>query len=382
MRIERTLQRADPLGALAGRRLTIAAGAAVGAFALVLTFVGAEAVSSWPAAVLAVALACIVGVYLALRSHPRRGAIGRVTAAGVLLVGAAAYVTEVFAMWGAQPGSGAFGPYVLALLLLALVPYRPVPEVLVSTAIVALVVGAIASWQEYSSGDAAVPGLAAIAAIAPVVALPLGGAAFSSRILGLLDTLRSSALVASEEEARRQETAITRAVQQTRVGILNREVVPFYADLARSGRIEDRDLDRAGQLAASLRAVMLAETERSWLDEVVGPRRLTASGASTGAGSVHDPESLASAMGMDQRTALRALIAAVRELPGADEVTVTLVDEGESCEALLLARLDLPARRTARHLRPYLAVMSAVFTEFGYDLDDDEMTVRFCFDRP
>ncbi|BDI21517.1 hypothetical protein [Herbiconiux sp. L3-i23] len=378
----RTLQRADPLGALAGRQLILAAAVAVAGFAIVLTIASGERIVNWPLAVVAVMLAGVAACYLVVLTHPRFGALGRTVTVAVLLFGMAAHLVEVVSVWGSAPGVTMWGPYTSALLLLALVPYRPIAEIVVGTVVVAIWVVALTAIQETVSETPVVPGLPTLIAVTPVLALPAGGAAFVHRVLGFLDRWRAGALAASEAEARRQETAITRAVQQTRVSILNRDVVPFYSGLVERGAIADDDIARAGRLAGSLRAVMLADTERSWLDELITPQRF-ADGAVVPS-RVDDRDGLAGAMDLDQRTALRALIGAVRDLPGGRTETIRVVidEAGGVCETVLVGALRGASSRDARLLRPYLAVMAAVFADFSYDFRDDEMTVRFCYDRP
>lgn len=379
---DRTLQRADPLGALAGRQLILTAAVAVIAFAVVLTVAAASDVVNWPLAVVAVLLVSVASAYLIVFTHPRFGSLGRLATVVVLVFGQLAHLAEVVSLWGNPPGVATWGPYTLALLLLALVPYRPIGEIVVSSIAVAIWVLVVTLVQEAAASADGVPGLPAIIAVTPVIALPLGGAAFVGRVLGFLDRWRTGAIAASEADARRQETAITRAVQQTRVSILNRDVVPFYSGLAERGTITDDDIARAGRLAGALRAVMLADTERSWLDELIEPQKYDE--GVVVAGRVDDADGLAGAMNLDQRTALRALIGAVGDLPGSrsETVRVTITEAGDLCETVLVSAFTTPTPRLARVLRPYLAVMAAVFAEFSYDFQDEEMTVRFCYDRP
>jgi len=76
------------------------------------------------------------------------------------------------------------------------------------------------------------------------------------------------------------------------------------------------------------------------------------------------------------------LINTLREKPGGGLVGVTLHTVGDGCEAILAAVVDGHRYRIASRLRPYLAVMGAVFSEFSYEIRADRLTVRFCYDRP
>jgi len=374
-----SLQRADPLGTLSGRALTLTAAAAIVLFSLVFMVAAREDITDWPAAIVGLVCAAVTAILLVIMSSPKRGPVSRGWAVWVLFFGIAGHLASVVSYWPAAPRVNDWGPYVVAVLLLALVPYRPIRDILAFTAVLSVWVVGITIAQESVQGGA-VAGLAAVMAVTPVLALPLAGAAFVMEILRSVRRWRINVLTAAEDEAQRREAEITRAVQETRVGILNRDVVPFYSELISRNKLEATDAHRAAELAGAIREVMLADTQRSWLDELIAADDDRQGGAiRTG---VRDPNGLARLMNLNQRTALRALINTLREKPGGGLVGVTLHTVGDGCEAILAAVVDGHRYRIASRLRPYLAVMGAVFSEFSYEIRADRLTVRFCYDRP
>lgn len=376
-----SLQKVDPIGALAGRRLTLTAAVAV----VVISIGGAlmTPADTGMAAALILAVSLYSAAALALVDSVVRGngMLGRTTALSVLALGALGLLA---ASAGApvQTSGADWAPYPLAILLLALVPYRPVAEMAIAS--LALAIWAASAVTSGSVGiDDPPEGYRQVIAALPILALPLGGVAFSSHVLRFLARWRRNALDATAVEARQQEGAITRAVQQTRVTILNREVVPFFAELAARGEIHADDRDRARQLAESIRSIMVADIDRSWLDDLVRPRD-PLTGRTRGRSEVEDPEELATLMDLDQRSAMRALLGLLGDLAGdgSDRVAVSLASGSDGCEVSISSPLAVSARDARYALQPYIAVMATVFSDLGFQIRDDTLTMRFCYDRP
>ncbi|MFD1715480.1 hypothetical protein ACFSBZ_13480 [Amnibacterium flavum] len=376
---EQSLQRVDPLGALAGRRLTAVTAVAVVLLSVVFAYTSGHFVTDPSAAAGAVILEAAAAALLVIRTGHRQLPFGRPWALTVLALGLAAQWLAALGTGTSAPG-GQWAPYALALLLLAMVPYRPMNDIVAMTALAAAWVGVVTSMAPAADADG-VRGFEQLAAVVPVLALPIAGVVFSQTVLEYLRRWRDDALASTEDEARRQEVAITRAVQQTRVSILNRDVVPFYAGLVERGSVTAEDVDRAAELAGSIRAVMLADTERSWLDDLLSGRQGAGSPAMHPS-AVHDDEDLARFMNIDQRASLRALVGALRDSVAPESMGISLRPAGLFCEALLVASAGPSLRRSVVSLRPYLAVGSAVFSEFSYDIIDDTLKVRFSYERP
>ncbi len=372
----RSLQSGDPIGTLAGSALTsIAAGGII-----LLALVGAASSYSGarhPLLVLAsLGLFVLAAVLLHLKVARSHGPLDRATGLQVVACGSAALLMGVAAVGDVQMANTAWAGYPTSILLLALVPYRPTREMVVlSLAVAAL--AAFAVTVVAPAGIFGLPGYRQIAIVLSIAALPLGGIAFTNHVLGFLEHSRRGLLASAVSDARSQETAITRAVQQTRVSVLNREVVPFFADIAARGHVDRVDRERARDLSESIRSLMVADIDRSWLAQFFAERR-----AAAAPGSVYrlrDPDAVAHRMSLDQRAAVRALVGSLRLTAGESgvECSIDLAGHGDEVEGMLTARLGLPTRAARTVLAPYLAVVGAAFSDVRFDTRADTLTLRF-----
>lgn len=376
---EESLQRVDPLGALAGRRLTIAAALGVVVLSLTLPLFFGGISRAPMASVFAAVLIIAAAVVLVLRTGHRSLPLSRAWALSVLALALLAESTAAFG-GGPEEAHVQWAPYLVAVVLLAMVPYRPIRDIVGMTVVAAAWV-VVVTTIALAPGPVAVPGFEQLVAVVPVLALPLSGAVFARTMLVFLRQWRSDALASTEDEARRQEVAITRAVQQSRVSILNLDVVPFYSGLVERREIDGPDIDRARELAGSIRDVMVADTGRSWLDDLLMDR--AGPGASAvGPSMVRDPADLARWMDIDQRAALRALVGAIRDDDESESLGISLRASGSACHGLLVTAAGVADREAVLQLRPYLAVVAATFSDFSYETIDETLEVRFSYERP
>jgi hypothetical protein len=139
------------------------------------------------------------------------------------------------------------------------------------------------------------------------------------------------------------------------------------------------DRDRALEISDTIRKLMVADVDRSWLEAVVRQ----AAGAAARPDAVRDPSRVASAMSTDQRTAIRALIVAIAGHPGFDPAafSVRMSDAGATAHGIVRASFSPaePAPRSA--FGPYVAVLRVAFVDLQVDLAPTTLTVRFSYDR-
>jgi hypothetical protein len=376
---EQSLQRIDPLGAMAGRRLTIAAALGVLVLSLSLPVLFGGMMRAPVASTTAAGLMIASAVLLVIRTGHRRLPLSRALALSVLALALLAQAIAAFGR-GADEARVQWAPYTVAILLLAMVPYRPIRDIVAMALVSAGWVGVVTTIA-LASEPVPVPGFEQLVAVVPVLALPLSGAVFVRTLLSYLRQWRTDALASTEDEARKQEVAITRAVQQSRVSILNLDVVPFYSGLVERREVTADDIDRARDLASSIRDVMVADTGRSWLDDLLMDR--AGPGASAiGPSLVRDPADLARWMDIDQRAALRAMVGAIRDTDHSESLGISLRSSGSSCHGLLVTSVGTPHREAILRLRPYLAVVAAAFSNFSYETIDETLEVRFSYERP
>jgi hypothetical protein len=376
---EETLQSLDPLGALAGRPLTLLGAAAATVLAVVLTAVHSHEVANMPVAVLAV-VGCVAACAALLHaSSPSRAPMRR---AGAVVVVAVALVANVFAAlssWGQNAlVRDDWGPVVLGLLLLSLCPYRPPAEVRLLTLGAGAGVAIITVIESRFFTTQLPPIVFVAIALVPVFALGFGGAAFSATVLSRLERWRQRAEKASRLHVEQQEEGIVRSVQQGRVSILNRDVVPLFADLVAGGEVTLDHARRATEVSSAIRALMVAETERSWLDDTLVPSGGPLGGA-IWASPVNDPDHVADSMDFDQRSAVRALITALVDRASVRDLAIALRREGHLARVLLTCSSELDPAALSTPLAPYVAVLRAVFDDLVVVRVPPHLTMRFTY---
>ncbi|MCU1437922.1 MAG: hypothetical protein JWP66_1009 [Naasia sp.] len=375
---ETTLQALDPLGALAGRPLTVVGAGAAVVVALSLSAAGSRDVSSPLLAVAALAVLAGAGAMLSVLSAAKRAPFTRQGALVVVAGGLLAHILNVAALWERNTlVRDDWGPAALGMLLLCLCPYRP-PAEIARLSVGAAAVLALVTLLQQPFFVTSLPLVAyVVIAVVPVLALGLGGAAFAHRVLGRLAAWRERAVRSSAAHAATLQEGIVRSVQQGRVSILNRDVVPFFASITERSELTAEDQRRASEIADAIRSVMVAETERTWLDELLVPVP-AGTEQTVWPRVVDDPARLVDAMDFDQRAAVRALVGALTFRGGLDPHAVRALVAGRAGTAEVTMRI---AGRTDLEpaLAPYVAVMRAVFAELTLTTDPD-LTLRFTYD--
>lgn len=157
---------------------------------------------------------------------------------------------------------------------------------------------------------------------------------------------------ASEEAARR--------VERLTLARLGTRVAPFLESVADAGEVTASDRALAGQLARQLRSDLVRQADRSWLDRIALFGRIT----------VVDPDVRADRMNPAQRTALRALLAAVIDHPatavGSLFIELRGEDDGSTAVALSFD-FTLPEGRRAMMLAPYYLTLQTTVSELIWD---------------
>ena len=176
----------------------------------------------------------------------------------------------------------------IGLLILCVAPFCSWTSLLLAGG-TATVVLSILVLGSATSADAPIGALIAVNS-APVLAMSAAAAATRSRssTRRWRGSQRSRGVLQKDAELR---TGIARSVQQSRVSVLGREVLPFLASVMTADRISIADADRAGELADVLRRhqgrrVDLARRPRGGDAEVTshpGHRRRSHRSASTSA---------------------------------------------------------------------------------------------------
>ncbi|MEV8254491.1 hypothetical protein AB0O95_11075 [Rhodoglobus sp. NPDC076762] len=376
-----TVQQLDPLGTLDGRPAGIVAVVGSLVFSVAMTFSKADEIESTFLANSALFFIAISALLYIVTTSPIRPPFSGTLHA--LIIG---LLIIAFALSSASIGDGGalltdfWGPLVIGVACMALAPYRPIAELVTLGVVASIFTGFIGLVQSSVADVAAPPMMVVLYTMTPVLTMSLGGAAFARSLASTHKRWEARARRAARRQLDRQHESVARSVQQDRVTILNRDVVPLFAELAQRGIITPEDRDRAGQYSESIRKLMVTEVNRSWLESVVA----SAFGALDDGRRVQDPHRLASAMNAHQRTALRAAVLAVAS--GGDLVahTVRLRIERTPSGALITVtgRVGTSESSWRSSLAPYIAVLRVVFTGLQISYRSPSLTVRFTYDTP
>jgi hypothetical protein len=379
---EQTVQQSDPVGALAARPLTLLGCLGMIVYAIIMTVLNSADIDNVGVAVVGVCMVVAAATFIAVASNPLRAPLSRgihFAAMGLGLVGLA---FNAASMWqGNAFIRDDWGPPVLGFISLMMVPYRPPREIAALGAIAAIFAGLIAVLEVGILSTGLPVMIYVIVVAAPVLAMSFGGAAFARSVLRMLQRWHSRASSAVSALANERKAGLTRSVQQDRVTILNRDVVPFFAAVLERGGLLDTDRTRASEISESIRRLMVAEVDRTWLDLVV--EQAAVAGRRPGPDAVHDPERLAAAMSTDQRTAVRAAIVAMFAHPSFDprKFTVRISRTSAGCGATIRAHFADGEGSLRADLAPYLAVLRVVFSHLHADFAPPTLTVRFSYDK-
>jgi hypothetical protein len=303
--IRMTQQEVDPLGGIAAVPLVGAGAVGATGLSIALTWWHVDEIGSPAAAFLAIALVMSAGAVAWVSTMPSRPTftLERLGLVVILALGGAVaeYISTVTANRYLYDD---FGPLALGLLLLALAPFCSWASLLVAGALGAAVTAILGIGVAGSAVTAAPAFSFAVVNVVAVFAPAAAAAAYSGTVVS--ETLawqrRTNAAALQHDAALR--TGIARSVQQGRVSVLSREVLPFLAQVMTADRISVADADRARELADALRRALKAGIESTWLDELAADLQL-------GRGLplvVDDPTGAADDLNDDQRSALTALL--------------------------------------------------------------------------
>lgn len=374
----RTPQGVDPLGALAARPITVAAGAAALLVASVGTVLRASDVSTPWAALAALAAVAVAGLVLVGAADPLRAPFGPRAAWCVGVACAAASVSSAVATSGSNPFvRDDWAGVASGVLLLGLAPYRPAREIASVGAAVAGVLAVVVVVESPGFVTPVPTATYVVVAVTPLLALTAASAVFSAVYVGHVEGWVARAVGFRRVSTDDLRVTLARSVQQDRVTELNREVVPFFARLIEAGQVTEGDADEARRVAEALRASLVADADATWLS-----RRLDAPGRRVPT-EIVDPARAADRLGPEHRTALWAFFAAVDDPGVVDARSLRLVLVGEEARVDVTIELAVVSSATAarRSLSPYLTVLRLVSGDLRVDRSTSHLTLRFSYDQ-
>jgi hypothetical protein len=263
-----------------------------------------------------------------------------------------------------------WGPFGLALVVGSLTPYLPARALALLGAVATLVavpLGWFAVRQhDLPWGPVSTVIILASPLVSGVVALTAFSLAVVSRTVPLIEK-RTQTMISLDapRSARNQEA------ERARLAQLSSRAAPFIEQIARTGVVRREDRTFAGELARRLRDDLVTRSNVTWLDSVAGDRLV-----------VVDPDHRANRMRSAQRTALRALIRAILDTPGADAASILVELRGHpdgSTAVGVSVDVELPEGRRIMHLAPYYLALRGSVDDLEWS---DDRFLRVTFNLP
>jgi len=356
----------DPLGGVTARLITVSCVAIAVIVAVLMSVAYWGQVSSPVLQVLALLVLGGACVLMIVSTSPYRAPLSRARMSIIWSTLAVATVLDAASQWGTNSSQrDDWGPIAFAIVILMSGSYRSAREILRMTIGATAVLIALAAVEAGSLRDSSLAQylLCPLIVASPVLATGVAAAAFSRTLVVHLLAWRNSAASAQRDVIDDLRSGLVPSVRNERVAMLNAEVVPFLRRVVELGELRAEDSDRARELAGGLRAVMLPESGRNWLESVTD--------------EVIDPEQLAERMGNEQRSSLKALLAALRAtgLAADGSVAVRVRSQETTAHLQLTATISEPtALRTA--LAPYFVVARSFFPRAALEIDRSALMLQ------
>ena len=355
-RMRLTQQEVDPIGGITAAPLVVIGAGLAFTTSVVLTVAHWSEVGSPWAALLAVALVAAAGLCAAFLAAPGRAPFRTESLWLVVALAVGGAIAEYLSTIGANRFLyDDFGPIIVGMLILSLAPFCTWVSLLLS-GVVATAVLSILIAGSPSTTVIAAPLVTLIAVeSASVLALTAAAAGYSWAIVAVTLTWQREANRAALQRDGELRAGIARSVQQSRVSVLGREVLPFLAGVMTADRISVADADRARELAEALRRALKAGIESTWLDDLGATIRMSR-GIPV---SVDDPTGASDDLADDQRSALTALLTWLSE--GSRSAGIRVAIELEvSRRRLVITSANGATPPSRRELDRFIAVARAV----------------------
>jgi hypothetical protein len=372
----RTAQQYDPLGALGSRPLALVLAFGAVLWAALCSGFSRDVAGNPGLSALTVLLVAASATVVAMASSPFRAPFPRSAFIAHVLLLTAATGASVAAQWG--PDRNALNDFmviVTATGVLVAASYRPWPDLLVGGLVLAVVDGVVFAVSASAFPTTVPATVVAFLAAAPTLVLTVAAVVFSWTFAGLAERVQIRAGSYSVERAERD--GIAESVQQDRATILGEEVAPFFAELRTRETITDADRERARAIADGIRQVMVADADRTWVEQALG-----AEGGD--AATFEDPEGVIGTMDADQRTVvrtfLRALLHATTVDPAGVRIEVEPRPPDRVCMSVTVAVADSDVG-IHRTFDPYLAVLRVTFPDLDVAIRPSSLALRFSYDQ-
>lgn len=355
-RMRLTQQEVDPLGGITAAPIVSVGAIIAFGTSIALTLVHWDDVGSPLAAILAIALVGAAGLTAAISAAPGRAPFTteRLWLVVTLAVGAA--IAEYISTIGANRTLyDDFGPIVIGMLILTVAPFCTWVSLLLAGVLATVVLSLLVVGSSSAIVlQAPIATLIAVNSVA-VLAMSAAAAGYSYAIVDETLAWQRQANRAALQRDAELRAGIARSVQQSRVSVLGREVLPFLAGVMTADRISVADADRARELAEALRRALKAGIESTWLDDL-GANVQLARGIVV---IIDDPMGASADLAVDQRSALTALLMWLADADRSAEIRVAIRIESER-RRISVATVHGGSPPSRRELDRFAAVARAV----------------------
>jgi hypothetical protein len=381
---DRSFQELDPVGGYSLRPVTI--------LLTVLSFaysVGATVVTWQPGTVAVLAgLAVVVNLVASLGcvywSSPLRAPFPMVGYLWVVSGTCTAMVIAALSAWGRKTDLDLeWGSIAIGLAVVQLCAYRPARQLIAATVFGEILTCVLVVVRPAFLDGSVNPYSTLLHVSVPLCSIGFGGAVYALTLQREVVRPSASRPQSAVENAqwRRENLGAAPGGQSEMVTNM---VIPFLASLRASELVAETDRGRASEIAQSMRASMVADMGRTWLDNtVIQVMSYRDAVIQVRDDAVSDPDRLAEAMSTSQRTATRSLLIALFTHEGFDPaaVAITIRRRGRECEFSLHTRLEYEHPLHDEILAPYIAVMRIVFRSLELSAQPPTLALRFWYEH-
>ena len=371
-RMRLTQQEADPIGAVTAAPIVVIGAVFAFAASIALSIAHWHEVGSVLAAVLGIALVGAAGLTAAVSAAPAFApfTVDRLWLIVALAVGAA--IAEYVSTIGADRYLyDDYGPIAIGLLILAVAPFCTWVSLLLAGLLAAAVLSILVVGSAAATMNTVPIGALIAVNSAAVLALSAAAAGYSYAIVDETLAWQRQANRAALHRDAELRAGIARSVQQSRISVLGREVLPFLAGVMTADRISVADADRARELAEALRTALKAGIETTWLDDLAATLRSSRNITVV----VDDSEGAATALDDDQRSALTALVSWLSDSDRSTAISVRMTSDPPRRRIVIVTEPGA-APPSRRELDRFAAVARAVSMRAEVDVTRENVRVE------
>ncbi|GLI26197.1 hypothetical protein ARHIZOSPH14_04390 [Agromyces rhizosphaerae] len=305
-RLRLTQQSVDPVASVATWGLAIGHVGLAAVGMVVAVAAHSDEVVGPVLAAMAIGFTVAAAVSVIVWTSPRLAPMSNERLWVVMALALGAAIAESASTAGAnQLVSDDAGPVVVGLMLVSLAPYCTWQSLLTACGVSAGILGILTlESAQYSTIDAPLPAFVVVAAL-PVLVLGAAAAGYSRAVVDEVLAFDRRAAIAVLSRDREVRAGIARTVQEGRVTVLGRDVLPLLAEVTRTGQVTPAQADRARELAHQLRSALVEGADATWLDDLVGVEL----GRGTTRITLDDPHGAASRLPEAQRATVAAVVA-------------------------------------------------------------------------